>query len=124
MTRQIAFVCPACAERMNVTELTCPHCLTKVQGDFSASPLHRLKPEQLEFVEVFLRCRGNIKEAEKELKISYPTVRARLDQIIRDMGYPARPDLGLDETDTQNVLDALGNGEVSFEEALERIKRG
>lgn len=120
------FVCPACQEAMNVSELTCPECQTKVQGDFTASPLHRLNRDQLEFVEVFVRCRGNIKEVEKELKISYPTVRAKLDVLIRDMGYPGAPDSDTEPAPSWNsseVLDLLGSGALSFDEALARLKK-
>lgn len=115
--------CPACSEPMDITELTCPRCQTRVQGHFSTPGLYRLSPEQLQFAEVFLRCRGNIREVEKDLKISYPTVRSRLDQVIIAMGYPAPQKGGEDEQEaTTEVLDALSAGKLSFEEALERLK--
>jgi hypothetical protein len=108
---------------MAITELTCPTCQTVVRGHFDAPGLHRLTTDQLQFVEVFVRCRGNIKEVEKDLKISYPTVRSRLDQIIQSMGYdvPPRNDDGSDRG-TADVLNALETGELSFEEALHRLK--
>jgi hypothetical protein len=105
---------------MLVTELTCPHCHTKVQGAFELPALFRLTPEQLHFVEVFLRCRGHIKEVERELQISYPTVRSRLDQIIQALGYPAVQTT--EQRSARDVLDALGNGELTFEEALQLLK--
>ncbi|MCF8565774.1 DUF2089 domain-containing protein [Alicyclobacillus tolerans] len=121
MPYPIPFVCPACQEQMYVSELTCPHCMTKVQGAFEASGLHRLTPEQLKFVEVFLRCRGNIKEVERDLKVSYPTVRSKLDQIIHAMGYSVPVSEEEDDSKT-SVLDALGSGELTFEEALDMLK--
>jgi hypothetical protein len=119
------FVCPACQAAMHVSELTCPDCQTKIQGDFRASPIQRLHRDQLEFTEVFLRCRGNIKEVEKELKISYPTVRAKLDAIIRDMGYSqSEEESSMTEWDSSEVLTQLGSGDLSFDEALARLKKG
>ena len=114
--------CPACADPMSVTELTCSHCHTKVQGEFEAPGLHRLQAEQVQFVEVFLRCRGNIKEVERELKVSYPTVRSRLDQIIQSLGYPVPARTEEPDQNAVDVLDALGAGDVTFEEALRHLK--
>ncbi|MCL6452523.1 MAG: DUF2089 domain-containing protein [Alicyclobacillus sp.] len=118
--------CPACSEVLEVTELTCPRCATRVQGVFTASRLSRLTVDQLNFVEVFLRCRGNIREVERDLKISYPTVRTRLDQILQAMGlsdapaeWPAAADTSGPTTD---VLEALDAGNLSFEEALARLR--
>ncbi len=108
---------------MHVTELTCPDCKTQIRGTFAATKLDCLNREQLEFVEVFLRCKGSIKEVERELKISYPTVRSRLEQIITNMGYsPAPEDANETFTDQSNVIDAFANGEMTFEETLEKLK--
>ncbi|WDL96259.1 DUF2089 domain-containing protein [Alicyclobacillus sp. ALC3] len=117
--------CPACQSRMMVTELTCPECDTCVQGAFEAPGLQRLNAEQLQFAEVFLRCRGNIREVERELKISYPTVRSRLDQIIQAMGYSAlegTDDESASRSVTTAALDGLDAGTLSFEDALELLK--
>lgn len=118
------FTCPACRDAMMVTELSCPSCGTRVQGQFAASALHRLTPEQLQFVEVFLRCRGNIREVERDLKISYPTVRSRLDQILTAMGYPVEPGAAEPQAEAEpsDVLEALARGELTFEEALRRLE--
>lgn len=123
MTYAIPTHCPACESRMTVTELACPVCDTRVQGVFEAPGLNRLSTDQIQFVEVFLRCRGNIKEVERDLKISYPTVRSRLDQVIQAMGYdlPAGDGLEMDVT-TGEVLDGLDSGELSFEDAMMRLK--
>ncbi|QSO46178.1 DUF2089 domain-containing protein [Alicyclobacillus mengziensis] len=117
--------CPACSAQMDITELTCPECQTRVEGVFAGSALHRLTTEQLQFVEVFLRCRGNIKEVERDLKISYPTVRSRLDQVIQSLGYPVSSEDSSDFVDpAENVLEALDTGELSFDEALQRLRSG
>lgn len=124
MAYPIPVHCPACSSRMTVTELTCPVCDTRVQGNFAAPGLHRLTTEQLQFVEVFLRCRGNIKEVERDLKISYPTVRSRLDQAIAAMGYA--PPASTDDADVRKsateALDGLDSGALSFEDALQLLK--
>lgn len=120
ITSKMPFNCPACAQTMVVTSLCCDHCGTEIRGRFAASGLDRLTSDQLAFVETFVRCRGNLKEVERELRISYPTIRTRLDQIVQDMGYglPA-------EHSDQNavaVLDALSEGDLTFEEALQKLR--
>jgi hypothetical protein len=118
--RALPVHCPSCRQVMNITELTCPECQTRVQGVFPTSGLHRLNHDQLQFVETFLRCRGNIKEVERDLKISYPTVRSRLDQVIRAMGYPVTQTA--DDDRTEQVLNALESGELTFEQAMDLLR--
>lgn len=122
MERRIPFRCPACDAAMQVTELTCPSCETRVQGHFTVSPLLHLTGPQLTFVEVFLRCRGNIREVERELGISYPTVRARLDEVIQSLGYQTPPPT--EEKDGLETIQQFENGELSFEETLEKLRKG
>ncbi|WAH38482.1 DUF2089 domain-containing protein [Alicyclobacillus dauci] len=123
MIRRMPFRCPACDSAMQVTELSCPSCETKVQGTFAVSPVLQLPPEQLTFVEVFLRCRGNIREVERELGISYPTVRARLDEVIESLGYqpPLEPENTLNQLDT---IKQFEDGALSFEETLDKLRKG
>ncbi|MCL6516387.1 DUF2089 domain-containing protein [Alicyclobacillus sp.] len=122
MSHPVPTRCPACQTTMRVTELTCPACDTRVQGSFHPPALFQLTPEQAQFVEVFLRCRGNFKEVERELGISYPTVRARLDQVIQSLGYTPAAEPAAEAADAEGVLDQLGSGELTFEEALARLK--
>ncbi|GMA51997.1 hypothetical protein GCM10025857_33540 [Alicyclobacillus contaminans] len=122
MNRVAPLACPACSGEMRVTELTCPHCATRVQGQFDIPALLRLNREQLQFVEVFLRCRGNIREVERDLKISYPTVRARLDQVIQSLGYPVQPTSDIPDS-LDAVLDELDRG-TPYEEAIKRVRGG
>jgi hypothetical protein len=122
MARTVPLSCPACSEPMMISELTCPHCDTRVKGYFQLSALHRLTPEQLQFVEVFLRCRGNIKEVERDLKLSYPTVRSRLDQVIQAMGYKVSAEEDRADDGAMQILDELESGSISFEEALKKLK--
>jgi len=120
--QKLPLTCPACSTTMNVTELTCPECNTRVQGEFPTSGLFHLSPSQLNFVEVFIRCRGNIKEVERDLKVSYPTVRSRLDQVIQTMGYPI--DDSEEDEHTGSILQSLENGELNFEQAMEILRGG
>lgn len=125
MPYAVPLTCPACSHAMSVTELTCGHCHTTVRGDYTVPGLMKLSPEQMQFVEVFLRCRGNIREVERDLKISYPTVRSRLEQVIQSLGYQsdARAQEEVSQQ-THQVLDALGTGELSFDEAYELLREG
>lgn len=119
--------CPVCGEAMNITRLHCPQCDVTVEGRFSLGRLALLSPEQLEFVEVFLRCEGKITRVEKELGISYPTVRSRLNEIIETMGYEVQhaPDVLDNEAAAETrrqVLDDLAAGRISSEEAIEILR--
>ena len=117
--------CPVCGNEMTITRLYCPDCDVTIEGRFSIGRLGLLSPEQLEFVEVFLRCDGKIKHVEKELGISYPTVRSRLNEIILAMGYElpgseAGEELSAEER--RQVLDDLAAGRITSEEAVELLR--
>ena len=119
--------CPVCSGELAITRLECSHCGTRVEGRFEPSPFARLTPEQQEFVTIFLRARGNIKEVERELSISYPTVRARLDAVLEALGY--RVDRSAVEEEARakqarrkEVLDRLNRGEITAEEAVAALK--
>lgn len=79
--------CPVCGGDLAVTRLKCGACHTQIEGRFQLGRFQRLSAEQLAFVEVFVKNRGIIKDVEAELGISYPTVRARLDEALRAMGF-------------------------------------
>ncbi|NLX11176.1 MAG: DUF2089 domain-containing protein [Chloroflexi bacterium] len=117
--------CPVCGEGMIITRLYCPNCDVTIEGRFSAGRLAMLSPEQLEFVEVFLRCEGKITRVEKELGISYPTVRSRLNEIIEAMGYEVdrgpEPD-EMSSEERRRVLDELAAGRITSEEAVELLR--
>lgn len=110
--------CPVCQGSYEVTQLECTGCHSRLAGRFRASRFDSLSAEQMHFVETFLGSRGNIKEVEKRLGISYPTVRARLDDLITalELDGPVRYSNNLD------VLGALSRGELSVEEAKEEIE--
>lgn len=117
--------CPVCGNGMMVTELSCPECDTAIKGRFTLGRLALLSSEQLEFVEVFLRCDGKIKRVEEELGVSYPTVRSRLNEIITTMGYELpgseSPDVPTLEYRRQ-VLDDLAAGTITPEQAVDLLQ--
>lgn len=90
--KKIISRCPVCNHELTVARLKCDSCDTVIENSFKLSKFDYLSDEELYFTETFIRCRGNIKEVEKELGISYPTVRSKLDSIIKKLGYESGPD--------------------------------
>lgn len=121
MKKKIVSICPVCGNKMYITALKCSNCHTEVIGDFELDELFKLNEKQLEFVKVFIRNRGNIKEVEKELGISYPTVRNKLDEIIRALGYRVEKTDEIAEK-RKEILSKLENGEISSDEAIKLLK--
>jgi len=113
--------CPSCETAMEVRRLECPECGVAVEGHFDAGPLARLSREQMTFVEVFLRNRGKIKDVETDLGISYPTVVARLNEVLVTLGFEAGEDPREAER-RQRVLDDLAAGRLSASEAAEQLR--
>lgn len=123
--RKIVGRCPACGRDLEVTRLQCFDCDTVIEGRFETCNFCLLTREQKEFVETFLRARGNIKEVERELGISYPTVRNRLDQVLRTLGYDVRSTPEDEQADRRrkDVLARLNQGEISPDEAIKLLKQ-
>ena len=113
--------CPVCHKPLMVQRLKCQDCHTVVENDFKLSKFDYLNRDQLHFVETFIRCRGSIKEVEKELGISYPTVRAKLDEVITSLGYTPRDTVQVKSRN--EVLEALEKGEMSPEDAIQTLKK-
>lgn len=111
--------CPVCSKEMKVTKLKCNSCNTVIENDFSFSKFERLSKEQLNFVEVFLACRGNIKDVEKELGISYPTVRSKLEEVNNSLGLAPKKE---NSKDKKKIMDMLESGEISSDEAIRILK--
>ena len=120
MARVIA-TCPVCGNPLTITELSCKSCGTVIRGNFELDEFFRLSVEQLTFLRIFIKHRGNLSEVQKELGISYPTARTRLEDIIRTLGYEVEEE----ETkeDVLEILDRLDKGEISVEKAIEEIRR-
>lgn len=139
--------CPVCGGDLMVTRLHCPACETTIEGSFEPGgsrlqeafspeqlkpllPFSNLSAEQLQFVLTFVRCEGRFNRMEEEMGLSYPTLRNRLNDIIRAMGFePTR-----DETpqappppspaERQQILDLLAQGDIDLEEAKRRLRGG
>lgn len=112
--------CPICEDKMDVTKLHCNTCGTSLEGRFTPCKFCQLSSEQREFIEVFLASRGNIKEVERFLGISYPTVRSRLDTVIEALGYRVERE---EDNERKDILTALNNGEITAEEAIKLLKK-
>lgn len=126
MTRRALGKCPVCGEVLDVARLSCPGCETSIEGRFETCKFCQLTNEQKDLVEIFIRSRGNIKEVERELGISYPTVRGRLDAVILALGYPVereKEDEPQAATKRKSVLDSLDKGELSADEAVKLLKQ-
>ncbi len=119
-------LCPVCGETLTITRLHCRACDTTIEGQFYTGRLSQLTPKQLEFVETFLLCEGKIKAVEEKLGISYPTVRARLREVVLSMGYEVAEEEAdtnkLKEDDRKRVLDELAAGRISSEDAIQLLR--
>ena len=118
MPKQTPNACPSCGSGMTISELKCGSCDTVVRGDFALSALGNLSDEHLDFIKTFVLSRGNIREVESRLGISYPTVRAKLDEVISAMG-----DSGERRMSTAEILDALESGRLTAAQAAELLKK-
>jgi hypothetical protein len=134
MPHDVISTCPVCAGELAVTRLHCRQCGTTLEGEFSVGRFGRLTKEQLTLLESFLRSRGNLRDMERELSISYPTVRGRVEALVRALGFGPRD--GADEPDgtdeatatadvaaaRQAILERLSKGEIGAEEAAKAIR--
>jgi len=132
--------CPVCSGELAVTRLRCGTCGTTIEGEFGVGRFARLTREQTQVLESFLRSRGNLRDMERELQISYPTVRARVESVVRALGFGPRDDAdpdpvaapatAVDVTATaaevqagrREILERLSRKELSAEEAAEAIR--
>ena len=115
--------CPVCQDSLLVNRLSCRNCGTALEGRFTLGKLLQLTSEQLHFVEVFLRCEGKLNRMQNELGVSYPTVRSRLEEIIRALGFQVKEDQESEAEDRQKILEQLARKEISSEDALRVLQR-
>ncbi|MEP6468304.1 MAG: DUF2089 domain-containing protein [Chloroflexota bacterium] len=113
MARDVISTCPVCEGELLISRLHCRSCGTALEGEFGVGRFGRLTKEQLALLESFLRARGNLKEMERELGISYPTVRSRVDALVRALGLAE----GTDEDAELNLEDDMQPSEESAEPA-------
>lgn len=119
--------CPVCHEPMEVTCLYCSHCDTTVEGHFSgtSNPFAALTAEQMSFVLTFVRCEGRLNRMEVEMGMSYPTIRNRLFEVIRALGYEPGKDetpIRLTPEDRKRILDDLYDGKITSEQATHMLQ--
>lgn len=135
MARDVISTCPVCEGELRITRLHCRSCGTALEGEFGVGRFGRLTREQLSLLESFLRSRGNLKEMERELGISYPTVRGRVDALVRALGLADGEGEPMDvepieeattETDDaaerRAILERLARREMSADEAAAALR--
>ncbi len=119
--------CPICQSDLEIVKLYCRSCDTSIEGHFQhTSPFQQLTAEQLSFMVTFIWKEGKINRVGEELGMSYPTVRSRLHDLIRALGYEVGEEeesttSGLPDEERRAILDALSKGTLSSEEALKRL---
>ena len=116
--------CPICHETLEVCRLYCRSCDTAIEGHFSRGRFYQHSPEQLQFVETFVRCEGKLNRIQEELSLSYPAVRSRLHDVIRTLGYEVREELGPSAEQRRTILQDLAAGKLSTEDALRLLSSG
>ena len=139
MARDVISTCPVCEGELAITRLHCRTCGTSLEGEFGVGRFGRLSREQLALLESFLRSRGNLKDLERELGISYPTVRGRVEALLRALGLadgdsspadeaeaveaddPNQPEAD-EATERRAILDRLARREISADEAAEALR--
>lgn len=107
--------CPVCGDRLALTRLSCHSCGTELSGDFASCDFCALTPEDQLTLRVFLQSRGNMKELERHLGVSYPTARARFDGLLQKLGLVPPPER---QRSRLNVLGRLAQGEIDVDDAL------
>jgi hypothetical protein len=131
MAHEVISTCPVCSSELAVTRLHCGSCGTTLEGEFSVGRFGRLDRDQTALLESFLRSRGNLRDMERELGISYPTVRARVEALVRTLGFGPRsgdeePDAAgtgpATATTRQAILEQLARHEISAEQAAAAIR--
>jgi hypothetical protein len=135
MARDVIATCPVCENELSITRLHCRSCGTALEGEFGVGRFGRLSREQMALLESFLRSRGNLKEMERELGISYPTVRGRVDALVRALGLgdgdaptePDQTDAAADAsrdaaTTRRSILEQLARHEIGAEDAAAALR--
>jgi hypothetical protein len=117
--------CPVCQNELMITRLHCETCDTTLEGRFVGGPFAHLSREQMDFVMTFIRCEGKLSRMEVELGLSYPTIRNRLHDVIRTLGYEPGKEESVEVTEDRRrqILEDLDNGKISADAAM-RILRG
>ena len=111
--------CPVCGGTVEFTRVNCGACGTEMTGHFALCRFCALEEKHLRFIETFLRCRGSIKDAERALGLSYPTVRGMLESALAALGLDTTPPV-----EKAGVLEKLESGEIDAETAIQLLRKG
>jgi len=132
MPHDVISTCPVCSGELAVTRLHCRSCGTTLEGEFSVGRFGRLTKEQLALLESFLRSRGNLRDMERELALSYPTIRSRVEALVRALGFGPRdgdeasaddnPAASKAASSRQEILERLARREIGADEAAAAIR--
>ena len=138
MVHDVIATCPVCSGELTIARLHCRSCGTALEGEFGVGRFGRLDREQLSLLESFLRSRGNLKEMERELGISYPTVRGRVDALVRALGLADGDATDADDAfesdaeastvgadvaaERRSILERLARKEIGAEEAAAALR--
>jgi len=117
--------CPVCRSELEVSRLHCSSCDTSIEGRFTGGPIAHLTAEHLDFIVTFVRCEGKINRMEQELGVSYPTIRNRLHEVIRALGYePGKEEpIEISPEKRTSILEDLEAEKISADDAM-RMLRG
>lgn len=122
MKHKAPSACPVCGGQYETTRLTCVKCESELCGHFTGCDFCGLSNDDALFVLTFLKCRGSIKDVEKELGISYPTVRGRLDAVLERLGLKSSASADEVREERRQILSRLENGEINADQAAELLK--
>jgi hypothetical protein len=120
MSYKLINQCPVCGSTLKATRLSCVTCGTVIESDFELSRFEQLNKEQLNFIEIFLKNRGSIKDVEREMGISYPTVRGKLNDVIKALGYSVAEE---PSPDVNEIVSKLEKGDIDIDEAIKNLKK-
>jgi len=121
MRRKWVTTCPVCGGRMIVSQLSCTTCNTKIEGEFEGCKFCHLPQDLYDFLEVFLKTKGVIKEIEKEMGISYPAVKNRIDKLLAALGYEGEAKTR--EERQMEVLELVRDRKISVDEAADILRK-
>jgi hypothetical protein len=118
--RKVLEKCPSCGGKLAITRMSCTTCETVILAQYDPCPFCKLSPENLHFLEVFVKNKGNVKEMERELEQSYWNIRSRINELIRELGFEVKLDEAGEETmlpQRREILEKLSRGEITADEA-------
>jgi hypothetical protein len=116
-TRTAPRDCPVCGHGLSLTRLSCEDCGTELSGSFPACDFCALSAEDRDILRVFLASRGNMKELERHLQVSYPTARSRFDGVLERLRIDAAPA----QPSRLELLQQVARGEVTVDDAVQNL---